>query len=269
MMAFVINLDRRPERMEAISKTLRALDIPFERVAAIDGQIVDVWQEANKMGARIYDDLKLPPRGMIAAFLSHRKVWSEVVARKLPEALIFEDDVVATNFDPAVMSIDLASFGLDLLRLEELALPYRVSMKANSFSVPMLGRHAVGCPSYGLAAYIVSLKGAKKLLKAEKFWFNPDHFDIWKVVYGVETAVLRPNMFGQADFGSDTGENDRYPGTIQGIVGDFVSKREPSLARTMKRLKRWSVNAVFDILSFIPKRLLLLSLSKRGRMHEP
>ena len=79
MKAFVINLDRRPDRMEAISKTLRSLDIEFERVAAIDARRVDVWTQANKVVARIYDDFKTPPMGMVAAFLSHRLVWSEAL----------------------------------------------------------------------------------------------------------------------------------------------------------------------------------------------
>lgn len=260
MQAFVINLDRRPDRMELVEKTLASVNIKFERVSAIDGREVDVWKLADRMKTWIYDGFRVPTVGMIAAHFSHRKVWKEIVARKLAQAMIFEDDVLVADFSPEILNLDLRPTGIELLRLEEVRAPCTGRVPTRKFSVKLLGREAVGVPTYGLAAYIVTQEGAKKLLKAERFWFNPDHFDIWDGLYGVKTAVMRPNLFVQAELASDNFDPGRFSGTIPRILRDYRSKRQPSLRITLNRLWRWIVNAAFDVLSFLPRMVMLYYL---------
>ena len=256
MKAFVINLDRRTDRMEIIQKTMAELDIAFERVPAIDGRVVDIWPGVDRLKTWIYDGFRKPTAGMIAAFFSHRRVWEDIVARNLPQALIFEDDVLAADFSPEIMNLDLSSTGIDLLRLEEVIAPCTPRVPTKSESLTLLGRKVVGVPTYGVAAYMITLEGAKKLLRAEKFWFNPDHFDIWDGIYGIKTGVMRPNMFKQAVTASDNLDLNRHPGSIRRIVQDSFAGRQ-SKKTTIKRLKRWAQNALLDVLSFLPRMVML------------
>jgi GR25 family glycosyltransferase involved in LPS biosynthesis len=256
--AFVINLDRRADRMESVAKELGRLGIKFQRVQAVDARVVDVWREVDGLKSRIYLDLKWRVPGLVGAYLSHRKIWHEMVARNLPQALIFEDDIVAENYDPSLLSLDLAPSGIELLRLEEVGIPYDSKMRTRHFSMPLLGRQAVAVPTYGLAAYILTLDGARKLLRPDKYWFNVDHFDIWERVYGLKTAVLRPAMFVQTGSVSDSKDDNHYPGYLHHMLGDLFSEDPPSFATTTYRLKWWLINAALDICGFVPRKLLLL-----------
>ena len=110
---FVINLDRRRDRMDAMTKMLNGLELKFERVSAIDGQSFDVWPHTHKFKTALYYDSRSPTAGMIACYLSHRQIWEDIVQRKLDQVIVFEDDVVPVNFDPAILDLDLAGTGLD------------------------------------------------------------------------------------------------------------------------------------------------------------
>jgi glycosyl transferase family 25 len=260
LQAFVINLDRRPDRLELVEKTLTSVNIKFQRVSAIDGREVDVWKLTDKTKAWIYNGFRMPSLGMIACYFSHQKIWKEIVAQQLPQALIFEDDIVVANFEPDIMNLNLLSTGIELLRLEEVSVPYAQRVPSRAFYTPLLGREAVGVPTYGTAAYIITQEGAKKLLKAKKFWFNADHFDIWSGLYGVKTAIMRPNLFVQTGSVSDISDMKVHPGSLSQIFGDFRSKRRPTLKIVMKQLSAWSVNAVLDVLSFLPRMVMLYYL---------
>jgi len=78
--AFVINLDRRPDRWESF----RAQRLPFdvERVTAIDRQAVGepaTWST---------------PGGSYATFQSHLKAWKLAQKRKANTVVVFEDDAI-------------------------------------------------------------------------------------------------------------------------------------------------------------------------------
>ncbi len=249
MEVFVINLDRRPDRMDAMTKMLNGLGIRFERVSAIDGRSFDVRPHTNRLKTALYYDLGKPTDGMIASYLSHRQIWGDIVGRKLDQAIIFEDDVIPVNFDPAILDLDLAGIGLDQLRLEELDRTDPGRIRTKWFALQLLGRQAIGTPSYGTGCYIVTRQGAEKLLRAGKFWFGVDHFDIWERAFGLRTAVLRPKMFHQADSVSDI---DRPPNELLPIIlREFYVGPRPSFATGAKRLLRWVKGAGHDIMAHV------------------
>ena len=97
--AFVINLDRNPEKWEAVAGRLQNQGIRFERLPAVDGrQLEDVRAYCTPACARFC------PKAAIGCFLSHKRAWQAVVDRGLQEALVFEDDVAVTEpFDTARM----------------------------------------------------------------------------------------------------------------------------------------------------------------------
>ncbi len=78
--AFVINLDRRPERLASF----RAQRLPFdvERVKAIDRK--DVGEPPSWSA----------PGGSYACFMSHLKAWKRAKKRGARTVAIFEDDAI-------------------------------------------------------------------------------------------------------------------------------------------------------------------------------
>ena len=92
---FVISL-RGSSRFNFLHQRLIALDIPFEKVDAIDGSelegkwLADVYDERRAL-TRIGRPLS---RGEIGNALSHRKVWQMILDRNLASALVLEEDAI-------------------------------------------------------------------------------------------------------------------------------------------------------------------------------
>lgn len=268
---FVINLGRRPDRLDAMTKMLNELGIEFKRISAIDGKSYDVWKETTRLKMAFYNYLRLPSKGMIACYLSHRLAWEVVARHQLKQAMIFEDDVVPVNFDHAILDLDLEALGLEQLRLEELGVAVHKPLPTKKFSMPILGRQAIGTPTYGAGCYILTLEGAKRMLRAGKFWFNNDHHDMWERVIGLRTAVLRPTMFHQADPISDTDTHHPVNELLPTILKEFLFGPRPTLGAGALRIHRWVKGAARDIqgkvlyYSGVPlRRALLFYALKKG-----
>lgn len=100
---FLINLDRRPDRLEYVTKQLDELGIEFERVAAIDGKNCSVEQQRFFDHNRfILECKKKLVAGEIGCALSHRLVWQLMVEQQIPYALILEDDI---KINPQLKSV--------------------------------------------------------------------------------------------------------------------------------------------------------------------
>ncbi len=110
--SYLINLDRRRERLENFSKQYESSDMgakkPFRRVEAVDGskielmgtvtpEIEDGIKRIEKTGMRTSHPQMT--RGMIGCYKSHYKVWNEIYASGKPYGLVFEDDA---EMDPEI-----------------------------------------------------------------------------------------------------------------------------------------------------------------------
>ena len=91
---YVINLDRDVERMASLAGSLKALNLPFERVSAVLGKEVPNWEQlvdAELYGAR--NRLPMPRPGEVGCYLSHLKAMEEFLRTDAPWCVILEDDV--------------------------------------------------------------------------------------------------------------------------------------------------------------------------------
>tara|TARA_B100000405_G_scaffold13983_2_gene11642 strand:- start:8026 stop:8823 length:798 start_codon:yes stop_codon:yes gene_type:complete len=103
---YLINLDRRPDRLERFMKTFEASDaskMQLTKISAVDGGELDISKVPLSEVAR--GELKQIEttgfrskhyqltRGAIGCYLSHVKVWRDVVDNNHRHGLIFEDDV--------------------------------------------------------------------------------------------------------------------------------------------------------------------------------
>ena len=76
---YVINLDRRPDRLETITRNLELLEISFERVAAIDGRCIEYDSPLTK--------------GEAACAMSHFAALRMFLDTDHDAAMIMEDDI--------------------------------------------------------------------------------------------------------------------------------------------------------------------------------
>ena len=100
MKAYLINLDRAPERLAAADAQLRAAGVAYERIPALDGRALG-WAVLGPRVSRFRFTLvhgHPPALGAAASTLSHHEAYRRFLAAGEPAALIFEDDV---TLDPA------------------------------------------------------------------------------------------------------------------------------------------------------------------------
>ncbi|MCY4320139.1 MAG: glycosyltransferase family 25 protein [Alphaproteobacteria bacterium] len=100
---FVVNLDRRPDRWEAVVENLGRHGVVPIRIPAIDAETVS----DRELRKRVALDKPFQPlsRGAEACILSHCKAWEALLASAYPAALLAEDDAyfaadIATVLDP-------------------------------------------------------------------------------------------------------------------------------------------------------------------------
>ena len=180
MRVFIINLDSRPDRLREISAELAKISLPFERVAAVDGQMVTLSTLVDHWRERIYLNFTKPHPGAVGCWASHRAIWKKMIDENIDSALIFEDDALVEGWNPAILDIDLAALNLDQLRLEATPTKVKRTHSMDGTKIAILDRVAVNRPSFGTAAYIITAEGARKSLQVEKFWFHVDRFEVVK-----------------------------------------------------------------------------------------
>lgn len=171
MKRFVINLDRRPDRLARMSQIFTDIGLDFDRVKAVDGAQLasdEVYGHRGDPCAR---------RGETACFLSHRSCWQRVVNEDLSCAAIFEDDVhFGSDVATLLQHDDWLPQDAEIIKLETM----RRHAKIDKTPVARIGQrslHRLHTFHPGAAAYIVTRRGAQKLPdESEKFENPVDHF---------------------------------------------------------------------------------------------
>ncbi|KRG03548.1 glycosyltransferase 25 family member [Drosophila mojavensis] len=164
---FMINLERRPERRQKMENLFAELGLEVEHFAAVDGKQLNT-QLVQEMGISFMPGYEDPyhhrpmTMGEIGCFLSHYRIWQQIVERQLLQVLILEDDI---RFDPyftanALRVLQQASnYDYDLIyfgrkRLKDESEPW-VEGSDNLVHVGY---------SYWTLGYVITLRGAEKLL---------------------------------------------------------------------------------------------------------
>jgi glycosyl transferase family 25 len=160
--AYVINLDRSPERLRHMHAQAGAIALAFERVEGIDGeQLAEADLAAHRERAAPYP---LTP-GEIGCWLSHQKAWSLIAARDDAWGLVLEDDVQLSPDLPAALdgAAD-APADADIVKIDT---SLGVMVEMSRAAVPFAGRslHRLRRNSWGTAGYLVSRRAAAWLLE--------------------------------------------------------------------------------------------------------
>ena len=153
---FVINLDRRPDRLAHIERQLAGYE--WNRFPAIDGRAIGLKQFRLQgwNPDMIWRDplLKRPlTTTEVGCFISHFECWNTIVKRGNP-AIIFEDDIQLEK------ALNLNQIEQIMEQYELLYLGYREMIGADSID-EVLQRPKY---PYLLSSYCLSPSGAKKLI---------------------------------------------------------------------------------------------------------
>lgn len=210
---FLINLERRPDRLMFVKQQLENLNIAFERVNAVDGNCLTDEQKAFFNQKRFALECKRKAvNGEIGCALSHQTVWQRMVDENIPYALILEDDVQLKpelvsllaneknfqSFDFLNLTLKRPFYDIDVAAVnsciahEQFVRPRfwqlvrrrlwrfmesKAIVRWKIFRLHTLCNHMIACEcdiAPSLACcYIVSLQGAKNMLQASKNLFYP------------------------------------------------------------------------------------------------
>ena len=100
---YLINLDRRQDRLSNMQAIFEELGIEYERVQAVDGK-VDVNDDyIKKLGIEMMPEFSEPYHGRpltfgeIGCFMSHYNIWRDALNKNYQDIIVFEDDI---RFEP-------------------------------------------------------------------------------------------------------------------------------------------------------------------------
>jgi glycosyl transferase, family 25 len=248
MRAFVINLDRNPERWEHAQMVLSAVLDDVERIPAVDGQLLtDKWQYLSHWMHLTHEPDKFNIKPAIGCYLSHRKCWQHVVDNDLPHALILEDDIAPTPLTkPFLDAFQANPPPLDWVRLHVNRYGGRDPQKSIGMAIGGIDLCVNTSGSKSNGAYVVSNAGARKLLTVERILAPVDHVEWFHLSASIVFAQTEHNIFDWAhglgtNISPDRGNIlQRLPaivriGLVRNTIGKAVGYSNLRAARKMVR----------------------------------
>jgi glycosyl transferase family 25 len=231
MKCLVINLDRSGDRLAHITSEFAKIDVPFERVPAID---VHAVIRASKL-----------TNAETACFLSHRRCWQIIADGADQFGAIFEDDVVFSDEAGSLLAdTSWVPRDADIVKLETFFVAVRLGRQQTSLGngyslVSLSGTHV------GAAGYIVSKAAAQRLLRWTKRLKAPvDHviFDPGFMACARSTVYqLTPAICAQSQFFV----GNKHRTLIQNGVPHRQRNWRESLAKETSRLVALLRNGAF------------------------
>ncbi len=248
---YVINLDRNPERFDYVKKQFDEIGLKIQRFSAVDGKKLTLVDKktgdcfTNKDAADADFYIKNENKefqvvcesrkeelvdaeftyfsdnrqnfGELGCFMSHRAIYADMLKKGYSKVIILEDDVkIFKNFKEDVCNVlrniptnaDLVF--LDL-HIKKLSMKYWLD-RFFSFNIPYLFKIRYSTNICGTHAYVVTNKGAKKLLERTSFTNIPIDFCVCfdRTVY---FYVAKSKLCTAGEIGSIIGE---YGCRVQG-----------------------------------------------------
>ena len=252
MKIYVINLDRRPDRLTGMEAQARKAGVSFTRISAVDAQS-SAAQASTQRWFADSGPLGPLPVGDRCCTLSHRLAWEALVASGEPWAVILEDDVRlgpgaaallagASWIPPEAGLVKLEHFGP---QSQKVLVRDERPLSGGLAIARMASKHTGG------AAYVLSAKAARLLLAVTRFnlpvdhlLFNPNNSPVFAALapWQVLPAVARQEEF-------------------IGVKSDIETTRRRLRAFSLTYVKRELVRAAYD-LKLVPWQLWLVLTGK-------
>ena len=205
---FIINLEKRKDRLQKISKHLKKNNFNFVRFNAVDAES----ESYTILNRNISQNGPLGEisKGDLACFQSHYLLWQHVSKNEKKPVLILEDDTYISNLGFKILSnTNWIPSDAKIIKCEKFGNKrHRVLLSpvVNSFSGFNL--HFLLSKHSGTGGYILTPKGANFLVKnsfkvnvsVDHFLFNPNNSNIFK---RLKPLQIYPAICEQNDSSSD------------------------------------------------------------------
>ncbi len=249
---FVINLDRRADRLAFIASQLQAIGVNWERVSAHDMESVDVELLAQEIASEGH--VIGMGRGSQCCALTNFGIYRRIVAEDIPAALILQDDVeLSPELVPFISSLDWLPGGVHVVQFEKYGRRESLRLMGPTLgNMPVAGRrlHRLFSRTAGAACYLITQEGAAKIL-AEKPLLNMpiDHFlfspNVSPVFDRLGVAVVSPALARQKE---------------EGLESDIEGERQNRGKSLRARLRR-----LWQEANRVPSQLIAMAGGARWR----
>jgi GR25 family glycosyltransferase involved in LPS biosynthesis len=209
--AFVLTIDKAGglRRLHA-EREMIAVGLPFFMVEGI--KVADLKARTAYSPAL---NLLLQKRSLappeIAIYEGHRRIWQEIVARKLDMALVVEDDVRFTDraaFAEVLEHLDHIRDKWDVVKFFD----YKPKKPIETYAFRNLKLVTYKYPASGAVAYLINARAAEALLRRKRI-FRPVDEDFshpWE--FSLRIWSTQPNLAEEvsAELGGSLTETERY-----------------------------------------------------------
>jgi glycosyl transferase family 25 len=198
MRAYLINLERRTDRLRKMTDQLKALAIPFERVDALDARCVP----DAELACQFRDDgpLGVIPKGDKCCALSHARAWRAFAQSGEPYGVFLEDDVaIEASAAPLLRDCAWIPASVGLLKLERYGPPSQrvlIDERVNIGNGRKIGR--LRSRHTGAAAYILSRDTARTLVERVSTWSLPVDHLLFNLNNSPMAGFLQPHQMTPA-----------------------------------------------------------------------
>lgn len=190
---YYINMDKNPNRMERIEKSLSSIGANYKRIRGFNGYKIRNNDHDTVDGIEFFNSYTSLTKGEIGCLVSHLITIQEAWNNGDDVALICEDDVsfFTCPFIPSLTNIvQNAPKDWGILQLFAGGGPKKKSKGKNVSYIPRT-------EEFGCVCYLISRNGMSQLLNTVKKNNNPNQFYI---VPKIQTAKKKIPHRGEADY---------------------------------------------------------------------
>uniref|UniRef100_A0A1A8M979 procollagen galactosyltransferase n=1 Tax=Nothobranchius pienaari TaxID=704102 RepID=A0A1A8M979_9TELE len=232
---FMINLVRRADRRERMLRSLYEQELSCKVIAAVDGKALNT-SHIETLGIKMLPGYKDPyhgrplTKGELGCFLSHYNIWKEIVDRGLQTTLVLEDDLRFEVFfrrrlQALLQEVTAHKLDWDLIYIGR----KRMQVDHPEKSLPNIHNLVEADYSYWTLGYMLSLQGARKLLRAEPLIKMLPVDEFLPVMYNKHPILEYMDHFERRDLRAFSAEPLLvYPTHYTGDTG-YISDTETSV----------------------------------------
>lgn len=186
----VVSLVKEVERRKHINEMFGSHNISFSYFDALSSESI-VRETLEKYNINVINpDLSL---GEVGCYLSHYCLWQDIIKNNRPYSIIFEDDIYLTEKTGQLLNtIDWLPDNFDIIKLET-TYEQVMTHKKNTNISKSHRLHKLVSLHTGYAGYIVSYKGAEKLIEIVKR--NGLQIQVDRVVFGILNSETDSDIY--------------------------------------------------------------------------
>jgi glycosyl transferase, family 25 len=214
---YVINLDRRPDRLAYMERQLEAMGVAWTRLSATDAEAVSDAELCAEV--TLEDPVIRMGRGSQACAVSNFRIFRELVAGDRPAVVILQDDMeLSPELAGFLRTPDWIPPGIGLVQFEKWSRRATSKLLGPAIGVsPVRGRtvHRLHSRIGGAGAYLITRAAAAHMLAGkERLRFPIDHLlfnlNLSPLAREVGVAMVCPALARQS---WSTLRSDIQPGT--------------------------------------------------------